>query len=100
MLTEFLNRDQFSIFNDYAAKLLDYQPSTSKHGLQETGSSMRYLDLWPLSVTRPDAHLKPQADCLHFCTPGPPNEWVNFLWHSMVLAAQNDDYDNDSGRGE
>jgi hypothetical protein len=55
-----------------------------------------YKDPFALSVTRPDAHLKPQADCLHYCVPSVPNEWVNFLWHSMVMAAQNDDYDDDS----
>jgi hypothetical protein len=54
---------------------------------------MRFLDLWPLSVTRPDAHLKPTADCLHYCSPAVPNEWVSFLWHMMVQQGENDDYD-------
>lgn len=88
-----LARNQFPIFNDYVARLLHYLPSTSKHYSEKTGSSMRYMDLWPLSVTRPKAHLKPQSDCLHFCQPGVVNAWTDFMWHLMVSQAENDDYD-------
>lgn len=38
---------------------------------------MRYLDIWPMSVQRPDAHLKPMIDCMHYCMPSVPNEWMS-----------------------
>jgi hypothetical protein len=86
------SRDQFPVYDKYVANKLAYEPSTSRQP-QNDGSHMKFLNLWPLSVTRPDAHLKPTSDCMHFCSPGSPNEWLGFMWHSMVLNGENDDYD-------
>lgn len=52
------------------------------------------MDLWTLSVKRPEAHLGPLTDCSHYCVPGVPNEWVEFMWHLMVVEAENEDYDD------
>jgi len=30
-------------------------------------TGMQYLDIWPMSVQRPDSHLLPPNDCLHYC---------------------------------
>lgn len=51
------------------------------------------MDIWKLSVTRPDEHLRPFNDCSHSCLPGGPNEWVELHWHLMVNEAENNDYD-------
>ncbi|KAJ9105555.1 hypothetical protein QFC19_003537 [Naganishia cerealis] len=77
------NWDQFAVFDNHVATKLEQEPD----------AAMQFMNLWPLSVTRPDAHLKPSTDCMHFCNPGVPNEWLEFMWHSMVLGAENDDYD-------
>lgn len=86
-------RDQFPLFDNYVATKLNYEPSASRQPMSETGSEMKFMNLWPLSVTRPDAHLKPTSDCMHFCSPGPPNEWLEFMWHLIVMQAVNDDYE-------
>lgn len=51
--------------------------------IQQT-NSLEYLDVWPMSITRPDAHKNPPFDCLHFCLPGPPLTWieVSLIVHS------------------
>jgi hypothetical protein len=33
-------------------------------------------------------------DCLHYCSPGVPNEWLGFMWHMMITQAENGDYDD------
>jgi hypothetical protein len=76
----------------YASTRLGFKPSDMNFHLNPTHHSARYLDLWSLSIKRPDAHLKGN-DCSHFCLPGLPNEWLQFMWHLMVTAAKNDDYD-------
>jgi hypothetical protein len=40
-------------------------------------TGMQYLDIWPMSVQRPDAHLLPPNDCLHYCygVGGVMEEW-------------------------
>jgi hypothetical protein len=35
----------------------------------------RLLDIWPMSVKRPDAHMLPGSDCLHWCETGVTDEW-------------------------
>jgi hypothetical protein len=35
----------------------------------------RILDVWPMSVKRPEAHFSPDWDCLHWCQPGVQNWW-------------------------
>ena len=92
MLNPFVYRDQFPVFDKYVADKLDYAPATSLPRSSDS-TEMKFLNLWPLSVTRPDAHLKPTTDCMHFCSPSIANEWLGFKWHMMVLQAENDDYD-------
>jgi hypothetical protein len=78
--------------DDHAKKRTHYVPSnTSQQFGQRKG--MQFMDIWKLSVTRPDAHLRPLNDCSHVCMPGVSNEWLNFWWHLMVNEAENNDYD-------
>lgn len=82
--------------DQYASSRLGYKPSESNRYLRPTRFAMRFLDLWTLSVKRPDAHLNPMVDCSHFCEPGVTQEWLNLLWHLSVNTAKNDDYDEPS----
>lgn len=91
-LAEQFNWNAYPEMNRHTSSRLSYQPSTSSVRLRPSPEPLRYLDVWPLSVTRPDAHLKPAIDCMHYCIPSAPNEWISFLWHLMVIDAANDDY--------
>lgn len=65
----------FPEFNRIAKKVFADQSSTT-----------RYLDIWPLSVQRPDAHTGwnvNQFDCLHWCQPSVTAWWVRNLWHTI-----------------
>ena len=47
------------------------------------------LDIWPMSVKRPEAHLNPPLDCLHFCEPSLQDYWqkvrlITYLGSSVV----------------
>lgn len=87
-------RNWYTVMDEFAASHLGYKPSDSNRYLRPTKYGMRFLDFWNMSLKRPDAHLKPAIDCMHFCSPGVPNEWLEFMWHLMVIAADNDDYDD------
>jgi hypothetical protein len=36
---------------------------------------IRYMNVWDMSMKRPEAHLKPPKDCLHWCMVGVMNYW-------------------------
>lgn len=79
--------------DDYAKARIQYVPSnTSQHFGRRHG--LQFMDIWKLSVTRPDAHLRPVNDCSHSCAPGVANEWLEFWWTLMVNEAENNDYDD------
>lgn len=78
--------------DEHASHRTDYVPSnTAQQSSRRSG--MRFMDLWTMSVKRPDAHLRPENDCSHVCFPGLPNEWLGFMFHLMVNEAENADYD-------
>ena len=78
----------------FAASHLGYKPSDSNQYLRPTKYAMRFLDFWNMSLKRPDAHLKPAIECMHYCEPGVSNEWLEFMWHMIVTASVNNDYDD------
>lgn len=82
----------------YASTRLGYKPFHSNVYLGPSPDALRYLDLWSMSVKRPDAHLNPQVDCMHYCAGGVMNEWLQFIWHLTLIAARNDDYDRPNGK--
>lgn len=88
----------YPIMDRYASTRLGYKPFDSNQYLGPTRDALRYLDLWSMSVKRPDAHLIPQVDCSHYCVPGPPHEWLQFMWHLMLIEAKNNDYDLPNGK--
>ncbi|KZP01825.1 hypothetical protein CALVIDRAFT_18410 [Calocera viscosa TUFC12733] len=52
------------------------------HGLGPAGGRVGWLDVGEMARQRPDAHLlgKEGGDCMHWCGPGVPGEWVRLLW--------------------
>jgi len=93
-IAEQFNWNAYPEMNRHVSSRLSYTPSDDPHRLRAASEPMRYLDAWTLSLGRPDAHLKPAIDCMHYCIPSVPNEWMAFTWHLMVIDAANDDYIN------
>ncbi|KAI5832079.1 hypothetical protein K523DRAFT_236055 [Schizophyllum commune Tattone D] len=52
---------------------------------EEVNAQWYYLDIWDMSLQRPDAHLKPGKDCLHYCLPSVFNEWIHLFNHDLYL---------------
>ncbi|TFL06240.1 hypothetical protein BDV98DRAFT_588529 [Pterulicium gracile] len=48
------------------------------------GANWLYMDIWDMSLQRPDAHNEP-SDCLHWCMPVVLNEWTYLLHHVLSL---------------
>ena len=46
------------------------------------------LDVAPMTRLRPDAHLRPKTDCLHFALPGVPDWWNHLLATVLQEAAE------------
>ena len=51
-------------------------------------SRIGILDVYPMSVTRPDARRKPPEDCLHYTLPGVPDFWNHLLLVKLQLWAK------------
>ncbi|KAJ3205555.1 hypothetical protein HDU82_005128 [Entophlyctis luteolus] len=95
--------------NEIAKKRLQYKPSDrtamykhthaanqeqSKAGTKSPAgnTSVEFLDVWGMSIQRPDAHLDPPHDCLHFCQLGVVSEWNEFHWQSIIFDSVFSDY--------
>ncbi|KAF8987977.1 hypothetical protein BDQ17DRAFT_1258067, partial [Cyathus striatus] len=48
------------------------------------GARWVYLDIWGMALMRPDAHLEPGVDCLHWCLPGVLEEWNKQIYQVIV----------------
>ncbi|KAF5332207.1 hypothetical protein D9611_008173 [Ephemerocybe angulata] len=60
---------------------------TMKLRNQSGGVGMRwlYVDVYEMSLQRPDAHAVPGKDCLHWCLPAVYSEWTRHLYHILYL---------------
>lgn len=43
-----------------------------------------YLDVYPSTFLRPDSHMSSE-DCLHYCIPGPVDNWVVLFYNALSL---------------
>lgn len=44
-----------------------------------------YLDVYTSTVLRADSHCVTESDCLHYCIPGPIDNWVTLLFNALLL---------------
>ncbi len=44
---------------------------------------LRLVDIWSMSIKRPEAHLRPNGDCLHWCMTG-----ILDYWHEVSRLEQ------------
>ena len=42
------------------------------------------LDVYPMTILRPDGHRRPPGDCLHYKVPGPPDYWNHLLYSNLL----------------
>lgn len=42
------------------------------------------LDVNSSTYFRPDGHLNPNHDCLHYCAPGPADNWIVLFYNSLL----------------
>ncbi|KIK67062.1 hypothetical protein GYMLUDRAFT_37100 [Collybiopsis luxurians FD-317 M1] len=59
--------------------IMEQRPKNSQ------SAKWHYFDVWDLSMQRPDAHLNPGQDCLHWCLPSVFDEWTRLLYHRVIL---------------
>jgi hypothetical protein len=60
-------------YNEFAIELLESANHPNWH----------ILDVFPMTILRPDGHLDPPRDCLHYHLPGPPDWWNHLLYSQL-----------------
>ena len=55
------------------------QQQGAGEGGQKVVDGVHLLDVVPMTRLRPDGHLQPPVDCLHYSLPGPPDWWNHLL---------------------
>ncbi|KAJ2927342.1 hypothetical protein H1R20_g9758, partial [Candolleomyces eurysporus] len=56
-----------------------------ERGEDVRGVKWLFVDLYEMSLQRPDAHGSPGRDCLHWCLPAVYNEWSRHIYHLLYL---------------
>ena len=67
-------------FNAYAEVTWLNQSNTNA---QSRGPSWHLLDVFPMTVLRPDGHSS-SSDCLHYSLRGPPDWWNRLLYSNLL----------------
>lgn len=60
----------------------------TKRKLSNLGSSWVFLDVYPITILRPDGHKSPDRDCLHYHLPGPPDWWNHLMFSNLFDLAR------------
>ena len=63
--------------------LFEHQNELTKHLLHRHYHDILYLDIYPSTVLRGDGHCS--IDGLHYCIPGPIDQWVVFLYNALSI---------------
>ena len=82
----------FSDYHDFATlrQWMDIdgfnQYTKQKLASVTTAGTWLLLDVYPMTILRPDGHRKPgdNADCVHYRQPGPPDFWNHLLFSNLL----------------
>jgi len=78
--TPFQNEREFEVSSIYSWDLVRDFNKHAKEKFQELQNpKFKILDVYGMSVLRPDGHRKPPHDCLHYKSPGLPDWWNHLL---------------------
>ena len=72
-----------------------------RHAPHCAAATVGFLDTYPMSILRPDAHAASIAgtkDCLHFSLPGVPDWWSHLLLTTLEAVAE-EEGTGSAGRG-
>ncbi|KAF9029679.1 hypothetical protein BDP27DRAFT_1264081 [Rhodocollybia butyracea] len=75
--------DMFKPHNEMWNQTIDSM--TEKRSPESKNAKWYYFDIWDLSMQRPDAHLNPGQDCLHWCLPAVFDDWTKLFVHRVNL---------------
>ncbi|KAE9409503.1 hypothetical protein BT96DRAFT_984574 [Gymnopus androsaceus JB14] len=67
------------MWNSTIQSIMEERPEESKD------AKWYYLDVWDLSLQRPEAHLEPPQDCLHWCLPTVFDDWTKLFYHTVNI---------------
>lgn len=73
--------NNFKDYNTYAKKKLS---NISENINGERNRIPIILDVYPMTILRPDGHRLPSVDCLHYLLPGPPDWWNHLLFSHLL----------------
>jgi hypothetical protein len=62
------------------------QNTQVKELVQKSFPTVMFMDVYNATVVRADLHPSLKGDCLHYCTPGPIDDWTLFLFNILRLA--------------
>jgi len=67
----------------------NYTKQTFSHLRNYKGkNNWMVLDVNPMTILRPDGHLEPPRDCLHYKLPGPNDYWNHLLYSNLLDIAK------------
>jgi len=60
-----------------------WEEASERNRIAQAQFPLNYFDVWNLTVLRPDGHMP--GECLHYCQPGPVDEWHKLLYHRLAI---------------
>jgi hypothetical protein len=72
----------------------NYQNNIAKNMIAKHYPNVVFLDIYRSTMLRPDSHM----DGLHYCIPGPVDNWVVLLYNLLFLISQQHDTDGNNLR--
>ncbi|KAL1682960.1 hypothetical protein EV122DRAFT_258892 [Schizophyllum commune] len=80
--------DQFKVHNGMWKVAIE--KAQKERLASDAGPRWYYLDIYGLSLQRPDAHSNPDDDCLHWCGRSVPIQWTRQLYQQLKLLDMQD----------
>lgn len=81
------NWKNFEEYNRYTKQ--KWSNLTKEHGEVDYDHSWSILDVYPMTILRPDGHRLPNVDCMHYLLPGPVDWWNHLLYRNLLDLSTN-----------
>ena len=92
------NWNMMTKYNDYVKSKLS-SLSLMQNENEENRVKLMYLDIYNMTILRPDGHSSHGRDCLHYVIPGVPDYWNHLLYSNLLdyfgVREENDENDVD-----
>ncbi|TFK34963.1 hypothetical protein BDQ12DRAFT_726442 [Crucibulum laeve] len=77
--------DLFDRHNALWRDFVQWEKECWDAGTETSDAKWFFLDVWNQALQRQDAHAEPGADCLHWCLPSLPEQWICHLHHALFM---------------